>query len=131
MPDFSPLDFYRWGHLRTLLYAAPVDNEVALHRRTVDICQTISNCPAIFERMRRSMMRRVEACIEPHGGHFGNLLCTLSAITHKLNVSGHILSCFGTWNSRPSFVNNFQFHSVYDCLRLYKGNNFWLQTVFV
>jgi hypothetical protein len=68
------LDFYLWGHLKTLVYAAPVDNEVALHHRIVDACQTIRNYPAIFERMRRPMMRRVEACTESHGGHFEQLL---------------------------------------------------------
>jgi hypothetical protein len=64
-PDFNPLDF---------VYAAPVDNEEALHRRTVDACQTIRNCPGIFERIQRPVMRRVEAGIESHGGHFEHLL---------------------------------------------------------
>jgi hypothetical protein len=107
-PDLNPLDFYVWGHLKTLVYAASVDNEEALHHRIVAACQTIRCYPGIFERMRRSMMRRVEACTESHGGHFQHLLykCTLSAITHKLNVSGHMLiwtffSCFGMWNSCP------------------------------
>jgi hypothetical protein len=59
---------------KTLVYAAPVDIEDALHHRAVDACKTIRNCPAIFERMRPSMMRRVEACIECHGGHFEHLL---------------------------------------------------------
>jgi hypothetical protein len=54
--------------------------------------KTIRIYPGIFERMRRSMMGRVEACIESHGGHFEHLLrYTLSAITHILNVSGHML----------------------------------------
>jgi hypothetical protein len=66
-PDLNPPDFYLWGH------AAPVDNEEALHR-SVDACQTICNYPGIFARMRRSMMRRVDACIEFHGGHFEHLL---------------------------------------------------------
>jgi hypothetical protein len=26
-PDLNPLDFYLWEHLKTLVYAAPVDNE--------------------------------------------------------------------------------------------------------
>jgi hypothetical protein len=26
-PDLNPLDFYLWRHLKTLVYAAPVDNE--------------------------------------------------------------------------------------------------------
>jgi hypothetical protein len=67
-PDVSPLDFYLWGHLNTLAYAAPVDIKEAPHHRIVDAYQTICNYPGIIERMLRSMMRRVQACIEPHGG---------------------------------------------------------------
>jgi hypothetical protein len=72
-PDLNPLDVYLWGHLKTLVYAAPVDNEEALHR-TVDACQTVRNYLGIFERMQRSMMIHVEACIESHGEHFEYLL---------------------------------------------------------
>jgi hypothetical protein len=72
--DFRHLDFYLWGHLKTLVYAAPVDNKEALHHRTVDACQTIRNYPSIFEQMRRSMLRCVQACSESHGGHFEHLL---------------------------------------------------------
>jgi hypothetical protein len=50
-----------WDHLKALVYAAPVDSEEA--HRIVDACQTIRNYPGTFERMRRSMTRRVEACI--------------------------------------------------------------------
>jgi hypothetical protein len=116
-PDLNPRDVYLWGHLNPLVYAAPVDNEETLHR-IVDACQTIRKCPGISERMLWSimrryrslkvavqgpdfwptpyntyMMRRVEVCTESHGGHFQR---TLSAVTHKLNVSGRILiwTCF-------------------------------------
>jgi hypothetical protein len=65
-PDLNPLDVYLWGHLNV----APIDTEGPLHR-TVDACQTVLNCLSIFERMRRSMMRHVEACT---GGHFEHLL---------------------------------------------------------
>jgi hypothetical protein len=60
--------------LKPLVYAAPVDNEEALYHRIVDACQTMRNFPGIFEQMRRSMMRRVEACVESRGGHFEHLL---------------------------------------------------------
>jgi hypothetical protein len=62
------------GIPKTLVYAAPVDNEEALHHRIVGACQTIRYYPGILERMRRPMMVRVEACIESHGGHFEHLL---------------------------------------------------------
>jgi hypothetical protein len=72
-PDLNPLDFCLWGHLKSLVYAAPVDNEEVLHHRILDVCQAMRNYPGIFERMLPSMMRRVEACIKSHGGHFENL----------------------------------------------------------
>jgi hypothetical protein len=71
---FESSGFYLWEHLKTLAYAAPVYKEATLHHRIVDACQIIRNHPRIFERMRPSMMRRVEACIESHGGHFEHLL---------------------------------------------------------
>jgi hypothetical protein len=89
---FVPPDFYLWGHFKTLVYAAPVDNEESLHHRTVDACQGIRNYPGIFELILRSMMRRAEACMESHDFILNTYCnCTLSAITHKLNVSGHML----------------------------------------
>jgi hypothetical protein len=50
-PDLNPLDFYLWGHLKTLAYADPVDNKQTLHRRTMDACQTIRNYPGVSEQM--------------------------------------------------------------------------------
>jgi hypothetical protein len=44
-PDLNSLDSYLWGHLNTLVYAAPLDNKEALHHRTVDTRQTIHNYP--------------------------------------------------------------------------------------
>jgi hypothetical protein len=43
--NLNPLDFYLWEHLRTLVYAAPVDNEEALEHHVVDVCQTIRQLP--------------------------------------------------------------------------------------
>jgi hypothetical protein len=43
--------------------------------------------------------------------------CTLSAVTRKLDVSGHMLLWsffrFGMWNSCPKFDHIFQLHPVY------------------
>jgi hypothetical protein len=73
-PDLNPMDFYLCGHVKTLVYAAPSDNEETLHHRIVDACQTIWNYPVIFVPMRWPMMRLVEACIESHGRYFEHLL---------------------------------------------------------
>jgi hypothetical protein len=93
LTGFESCGFLPVETLKSLVYAAPVDNKEALHHRIVDACQTIHNYPGILERMRRSMMRHVEVCTESRGGHFEHLFykCTLSAVTHKLNVFGHML----------------------------------------
>jgi hypothetical protein len=74
LPDLNPLDIYLWGHLKTLMYAAHIDNEEALHHHIVDTCRTIHSYPSISEQMEWSMMRHVEVCTESHGGHFEHLL---------------------------------------------------------
>jgi hypothetical protein len=56
---FESSGFLPVGHLKTLVYAAPVDSEEALHHRVVDACQTNRDYRDIFERMLRSMMRSV------------------------------------------------------------------------
>jgi hypothetical protein len=43
MPHSNPLEFYLWSPLKALVCAAPVDNEEALHHRTLNACQTIRN----------------------------------------------------------------------------------------
>jgi hypothetical protein len=48
-PDLNPLGFYLLGHLKTFVYAAPVDNEEAIHHRIVGACQTTCNYSSIFE----------------------------------------------------------------------------------
>jgi hypothetical protein len=73
-PDLNPLDFYLCWHLNPFVHATPFGSEEALHNRIVDACQNIRNCPGISERIRLSVMRRVEACPESHGGHFEHLL---------------------------------------------------------
>jgi hypothetical protein len=66
-PELNPLNFYLRRHEKELLVlAAPVDSAKVCHHRIVDACKTIPNCPVIFERMLRSTMKPVEACIETH-----------------------------------------------------------------
>jgi hypothetical protein len=70
-PDLNPLNFCLWGHVKPLYIQLlfTTNGHIALWMS----CQSIRNYPGIFKRMRRSLMRRIEACIEFHGGHFENL----------------------------------------------------------
>jgi hypothetical protein len=99
--------------------AAPVDNKEAFHYRIVDTCRTIRSYADIFERMRRPMMRRVEACTESHGGHFEHLLqlyifsYNLQIKCFRTRVDVDIFSCFLMWNSCSKFVLKLQLHPLY------------------
>lgn len=73
-PDLNSLDYFLWGHLKTLVYLTPIQNEQELRNRIIDSCRTIQNTPGIFQRVRESMRRRLDACIQAGGGHFQHLL---------------------------------------------------------
>jgi hypothetical protein len=62
------------GTPKTPVYAAPADNEEALHHRIVNACQTTCSYPSISEWTPRSMMRCVTACTESGGGYFVHVL---------------------------------------------------------
>jgi hypothetical protein len=91
-PDLNPLHFYLWGHLRPRVYASPVDNEGTRPHRIVDACQTIRNYPGTLNGcggpwwdVSRRALNLMENTLSTY------YKCTLSDITHKLNVCGHML----------------------------------------
>ena len=73
-PDLSCLDFYFWGHMKSLVYDTPVDNAEELVARIAVAAGEIRNSPGIFQNVRRSMRRRCEACIVARGRNFEHLL---------------------------------------------------------
>lgn len=73
-PDLNPLDFFLWGHLKSSVYAIPVNTIDELRVRITDAFQQVRNNPGIFERVRGSMSRRIVACVEQNGGHIEHLL---------------------------------------------------------
>jgi hypothetical protein len=117
-PDLNHLDFYLWGHLKTIAYAAPVDKEEALHNHIVDACQIIRNFPGIFERMRWSWSGVWR--------HALNILKDISrtyyiyCFSYKSQIKCFrayydmdICSCFHMWNSCPKSVRTFQSQLLY------------------
>ncbi|KAJ4451228.1 hypothetical protein ANN_02688 [Periplaneta americana] len=73
-PDLNPIDFYLWGYLKSLVYSSPVPDMESLRNRIVADCEEIRNTPGIWDRVRRAMRHRYEACIQAGGGHFEHLL---------------------------------------------------------
>jgi hypothetical protein len=55
--NLRPLDGYLGGHLKTLMYTAPIQNEEALHQNIFDAGPAIRKRSWNFERLRHSMIR--------------------------------------------------------------------------
>lgn len=73
-PDLNPLDYFFWGHLKSLVYATPAVDEEDLRNRILINVNFIRNTPGILERVRQSMRRRLHACIASAGSHFEHLI---------------------------------------------------------
>ena len=77
-PDLNPQDAYLWGHLKVLVYRTPIQDLQSLRARIMAGCETIRNTPGIFQRIRDSIRRRVDACINAFnnadGWYFEHLL---------------------------------------------------------
>ncbi|GBM83357.1 hypothetical protein AVEN_103482-1 [Araneus ventricosus] len=71
-PDLTPMDFYSWGRLRTAVFLSPPLNQAELQQRTQDGCREITEQP--LDRVRRSVIRRMQLCIGINGKHFGQAL---------------------------------------------------------
>lgn len=73
-PDLNCLDFFLWGHIKSLVYTSPVDSIDNLRNRIFDAFAMVRNTPGVFASVRASMKRRSEACIRVGGGHFQQFL---------------------------------------------------------
>ncbi|KAJ4448499.1 hypothetical protein ANN_10515 [Periplaneta americana] len=52
-PDLNPLDFYLWGHLKSLVYSSPVPDLESLRNRIVACSEDICNTPGVWDHVRR------------------------------------------------------------------------------
>ena len=75
-PDMTPLDFYLWGHLKSVVNETPVPSEQELIGRTVEGCARIRETPGIFERVPST-----GTSTHASGGHLSNY-CNCNLI-HK------------------------------------------------
>lgn len=73
-PDLNPIDFHLWGHLKSLVYATPVDNVGEMRQRIERGMRQIRDTPGMLERVRESMLRRLRHCVISNSGHFEHLL---------------------------------------------------------
>ena len=72
--DLTPLDYYLWGHMKTLVYETGVDTGAALRDRIFGAAELIHNHPDIIASATQYLLMRAENCIAAGGGHFEQLL---------------------------------------------------------
>ena len=72
-PDLTPLDYYLWGQMKTLVYETKVDSRAAQHHRIIAAAEHIRNHPGNVASATQSLLTRAENCIVT-GGHFEQLL---------------------------------------------------------
>jgi hypothetical protein len=114
-PDLNPLDCYLWGHLKTvcmqLLLTTKRHLTIALWlpvRLSATTRASSDGCGGPRWDVSRRALNLMEDILITY------YKCTLSAITYKLNVFGHMLIWTFVFSlvSCPMFVRTFQLHSV-------------------
>ena len=52
-PGLNPLDFYLWGHLKSIVYATSIENAEILRNRIEQSFRQIRETPGMMERVTR------------------------------------------------------------------------------
>ena len=73
-PRSPDLDYYLWGHMKTLVYETNVYSRAALRNRIFAAAEHIRNHPDNISSATQSLFNRAEKCIAAGGGHFEQLL---------------------------------------------------------
>jgi len=73
-PDLTPLDYYIWGHIKTLVYETKFETRAALHGRIFAAAEHMCNHSDNVASATRSLLMRAENCLATGGGHFEQLL---------------------------------------------------------
>lgn len=71
-PDLTPLDFFLWGHIKTIVYRTSVDSEEELQERILEAMTSVT--PEMLAKARQNLIRRAKMCVRMEGGHFEHLL---------------------------------------------------------
>jgi len=69
-PDLTPLDYYLWGHMKTLVYETKVESRAAMRDRIFSAAEHIRNHPDNIASATLSLLMRAENCIGTGKGHF-------------------------------------------------------------
>jgi hypothetical protein len=71
-PDLTPLDYFLWGHVKSIVYATPPRDILDLEQRIYAAFATIDE--ATIERSINNVIVRAQHCIVAQGAHFEYVL---------------------------------------------------------
>lgn len=73
-PDLNPLDYFFWGHQKSIVYNTPVNNEEELWQRIQEATNNLRGDVEVLQRVQFHFLRRIDLCIHENGRHFEHLL---------------------------------------------------------
>lgn len=73
-PDLNPLDYYLWGHMKTIVYATEVQTREELLQRIEMAANTVRENHDQILRATRAITRRAQICIDHNGNIFEQFL---------------------------------------------------------
>lgn len=73
-PDLNPLDFFLWGHLKSLVYSTPVNTREELVHRII-MCSNVlkNNNLQMLSRVKQRVLKNFRTCIQVRGAHIEHL----------------------------------------------------------
>lgn len=71
-PDFNPLDFFLWGHIKHQVYVTPPADMDELWQKINETCQAVT--PNMLNNVRENFMKRMDLSILEQGEHIEHLL---------------------------------------------------------
>jgi hypothetical protein len=71
-PDLTPLDFFLWGYLKSMVYVNKPENLEDLKNNIRDACRAVT--PDMLENVRTGWGLRLKHCIAINGAQFEHLI---------------------------------------------------------
>ena len=73
-PDLTPLHFYLWKHMKSMVNETPVTLDMYLIASIAEAAARVRDIPGQFERVRESMHRHCRTCIVENRRNFEHVL---------------------------------------------------------
>ncbi|KAK3853879.1 hypothetical protein Pcinc_039602 [Petrolisthes cinctipes] len=68
--DLTPLDFYLWGHMKSLLYNKKINTREEFIHQIKETANMIKKKPSVLRKATVSVLDRARKCIAADGSHF-------------------------------------------------------------